>query len=33
MWYYDGHQLDTPKITKANIAIQMAQIYKYQPNT
>jgi hypothetical protein len=33
MWYYDGCQLDAQKITKANIAIQMAHIYKYQPNT
>jgi hypothetical protein len=33
MWYYDSCQLDAPKITKANIAIQMAHIYKYQPNT
>jgi hypothetical protein len=33
MWYYDSCQLDAQKFTKAYIAIQMAQIYQYQPNT
>jgi hypothetical protein len=29
MWYYDSCQLDAPKITKANITIQMEYIYIY----
>jgi hypothetical protein len=33
MWYYDSLQFGCTRITKANIAIPMIQIYQYQPNT
>jgi hypothetical protein len=33
MWYYDSLQFGCTRITKANIAIQIARIYQYPPNT